>query len=169
MKMYNRSLTDIELALSTNCSENVKAKLNALRAACQGVIKSNPYMTEPNLSFASFATAEEQRKCCTCSSGQDVNFIACSQCADVVFCSKKCLDANLTHKLDCNILFQRMDNKAKNAIRKILEAVEMFSIENLMICIGSGDVHRSHLRLKNLTLNANFVLYIYKLFKSTTA
>lgn len=77
-------------------------------------------------SFAAVAKSNEQMTCFNCLS-EVANFIACSQCSDIVFCSKKCSETNLVHKLDCNTPFHRMHCKAKFTIQTILIAGKIFA------------------------------------------
>ncbi|XP_055302997.1 histone-lysine N-methyltransferase SMYD3-like [Sitodiplosis mosellana] len=131
-------------------------------------------------SFASVAKSDEQMTCYNCLT-EVANFIACSKCSDVVFCSNKCLEENLVHQLDCNTPYHRMHCKAKFTIQTILIAVAAFpNIDDLIECVEAGEKddvlpesitdlqskYRLYLRLKKLPLNANVVLDVYKLFKS---
>lgn len=123
-------------------------------------------------SFASVAKSNEQMTCYTCLTDA-ANFIACSQCSDVVFCSNKCLTSNLTHNLDCNSPFHRMHCKAKFTIRTILIAVATFpNIDKLMTCVEADEKsdnlpdsindlqtkYQLYLKLKKLPLSENVIL-----------
>lgn len=130
-------------------------------------------------SFGAVAKSDKQMTCYSCLV-EVANFIACSQCSDVVFCSNKCSETNLVHKLDCNTPFHRMHCKAKFTIQTILIAVAAFpNVDNLIKCVEAGErddilpdsindfqsKYQLYLRLKKLTLNANVVIDVYKLFK----
>lgn len=130
-------------------------------------------------SFASVAKSDEQMTCYNCLT-EVANFIACSKCSDVVFCSEKCLKMNLVHRFDCNTPYHRMHCKAKFTIQTILIAVAAFpNIDTLIECVDAGEKndilpdsitdlqskYRLYLQLKKMTLNANVVLDVYKLYK----
>lgn len=77
-------------------------------------------------------TSHGHDMCYTCYRQMD-NFIPCSNCVDVLFCSADCMDRNLMHKCECgtesvtdNIIF-------KLTVEAVLVAIETFSgVENLM-------------------------------------
>lgn len=222
LKMYDRTLKDVELALASNCTEEIKAKLEELQKNSHELMKSGAsepieekqYFTSnesvPCLSemltvtsneqfgrhlvancdinvgqlvlmeesFASVAKCNDQMTCYTCLT-EIANFIPCLQCTDVVFCSEKCMDANLVHKFDCNTVYHVLHFKAKFTIQTILIAVTAFSnIEDLMVFVEDSESkdtlphsindlqseYHLYLKHKKPSLNNDVELDVYKLY-----
>lgn len=70
--------------------------------------------------------------CYTCYRQMD-NFIPCSGCPDVLFCSTECLDRNSMHKWECGTISMTNPIKTKLTVDAILLAIETFSgVDNLM-------------------------------------
>lgn len=70
--------------------------------------------------------------CDTCFQS-NMNFIACDQCADAVFCDFDCIAKNSTHKWVCGTFFAQLHSKIKFQIQAMLVAISTFpSVEDLM-------------------------------------
>lgn len=76
--------------------------------------------------FVSFASAIDRIQCYTCLQAMK-NFIACSNCTDVMFCSEKCRDQNEIHQKFCGAAIHRMPNDVKFIAKSILMALIAFS------------------------------------------
>lgn len=69
--------------------------------------------------------------CKTCTK-RDMNFIPCPHCADIMFCSGKCMESNNMHKLYCGALYNR-HHRAMLTVETILVAVNAIpNVELLM-------------------------------------
>lgn len=70
--------------------------------------------------------------CATCFQ-ENVNFIACSKCPNVIYCSQNCLNQNLTHKWECGTFFSQLHHKFRFQMQSILMALEIFpNVDKLM-------------------------------------
>lgn len=70
--------------------------------------------------------------CYTCFQ-ENVNFIACRECPDAVFCSTQCMNRNLIHHWECGTFFAQLHHKIQFQIRSILVALQIFSnVHDLM-------------------------------------
>lgn len=68
-------------------------------------------------------TCLKRRKC----------FIPCSLCADVVFCSKDCMNRNNVHKMSCSTLCRRLPSDVKVPLQSLLVAMDTIpNAEDLM-------------------------------------
>lgn len=56
----------------------------------------------------------------------NMNFIACHICSAVVFCSQKCMDANITHKYECGTPFNTFDCEIRFQAQAVFMAIEAF-------------------------------------------
>lgn len=86
---------------------------------------------------------DEFSVCYTCARSC-ANFLACEQCAKVVFCSRECMNRNQTHSLECGTFFGQMFflndieaqsglNRIKLIIQTVLNAISTFpNIEQFM-------------------------------------
>lgn len=224
MEMFDRALSDIQLALRVNCPSELTTQMKKLRVNCEKMlqtyangsperkpdfaanqqfpcladvlaIKNNGEFGRHIVancdidvgqhvlmeeSFASVAKSDDQMSCYTCLT-EIGNFIACSNCCDVVFCSSKCMEVNVVHKFDCNTFYHQMHCKIQFTIRTMLLGISAFSsIDNLMACVendlqddkmpdSSNDVqskYRMYFKLKRISLKPDVVFDVYKLFKS---
>lgn len=70
--------------------------------------------------------------CDTCFQSK-MNFIACDQCPDAVFCSFDCFTKNSTHKWVCGTIFTELHHKIQFQIQAILVACNTFpNVDELM-------------------------------------
>lgn len=76
--------------------------------------------------FAIGASNEPSYQCQTCLKRQQ-NFVACTHCADVVFCDEACERRNRTHRFVCGTGFGRLKNWLKLNIETILVAMAIFA------------------------------------------
>lgn len=92
-----------------------------------------------NETFASVAVAQNQAYCYTCHCTDQMNFIPCVNCSDVMFCDEKCANNNSIHKMECQTSYHRIDNiDVKFIIQTVLVAIEMFaSVDDLMKFVES--------------------------------
>lgn len=75
---------------------------------------------------------DDELVCYTCYR-KKTNFIACTQCTDVVFCNTDCMDGNLTHKWECGTFFALLPYRMNFQIQTLLLAIETFlTVEHLM-------------------------------------
>lgn len=75
---------------------------------------------------AAYAHKPKQAYCLTCQK-TDTNFIACAQCASVMFCSQKCQKTNDVHKMECKTIFHQItSSKVKLAMQLVLNAIKHF-------------------------------------------
>lgn len=82
--------------------------------------------------FVSMRSNNDELVCYTCFRSK-VNFIACSQCPDVAFCSNDCIVQNATHKWECGTFFADLHHQIQFQMQTILLAIETFSnVERLM-------------------------------------
>lgn len=181
MKMYDRALIDVGLALQANCPEQLVTQMEKLQADCHQMVHTNsvefpekspefkvnekfPCLADAltvtytdefgrhivanrdidvgqqvlmEEKFASVAKNDEMA-CYTCLT-ETGNFIPCSNCSDVIFCSQKCMDSNNVHQFDCNTLYHKLHFKVQFTIRTILIAVQctgfpIFSYEIVNLC-----------------------------------
>lgn len=75
---------------------------------------------------------DDELVCSTCFKPK-MNFIACADCTDAVFCNSDCMKRNLTHKWECGTFFAQLHYRMKFQIQAIFMAIETFStVECLM-------------------------------------
>lgn len=78
------------------------------------------------------STTKDELVCSTCFQS-NANFIACTQCPDVVFCSRACIDQNATHKWECGTFFAHLHYYIRFQMQATLQAIATFSsVESLM-------------------------------------
>lgn len=82
--------------------------------------------------FISFACALDRIQCYNCLQSVK-NFIACSNCNDVMFCSERCRDHNGIHQKFCGATIHRMPNDVKLIATSILIALIAFSTVDEMM------------------------------------
>lgn len=75
--------------------------------------------------FVSAAAGIDRANCFTCLSTEK-NFMACSNCTDVLFCSEDCRDRNGVHQKFCGATILRMPNAVKYYANSILIALNAF-------------------------------------------
>lgn len=86
-------------------------------------------LVEPN--FASVATNGGNKTCAKCLK-MNANFITCSKCVDVLYCSSECLNCDAVHEFTCG-QFQSVSGSMKLYIRTVLIAIGLFkNIDDLM-------------------------------------
>lgn len=102
--------------------------------------------------------------CFTCMK-ECMNFIPCSLCTDVVFCSDHCMDRNEVHKLICGAKFHRVDPQTRLSAKSVLLAITAFPDVEAMIAfveemLAKGDeVPKS---TSDLMSNYRLFLTLYK-------
>ncbi|XP_055296001.1 N-lysine methyltransferase SMYD2-B-like [Sitodiplosis mosellana] len=75
---------------------------------------------------------DDELVCGTCSKPK-MNFIACANCTEAVFCNSDCMKRNLTHKWECGTIFAQLHYRMRFHIQAILLAVGTFgTVERLM-------------------------------------
>lgn len=76
--------------------------------------------------------SDDELVCSTCSRSK-MNFIACTNCTDAVYCNEECMKQNLTHKWECGTVFAQLHHRMRFQIQAILLAIETFgTVERLM-------------------------------------
>lgn len=77
-------------------------------------------------------SSDDEIVCYTCFRSK-VNFIACTQCPDVAFCSIDCSHQHKTHKWECGTFFADLHHQVQFQMQALLLAIEIFaSVESLM-------------------------------------
>lgn len=83
--------------------------------------------------FLLSASSTKCKRCHTCAK-MSMNFIACDQCTNAMFCSSECMEKNDFHKIECQCHgFQLLDLPIQHLLRSIFIALNMFpNIDELM-------------------------------------
>lgn len=109
--------------------------------------------------------------CLTCHK-TDVKLIPCEQCTDAHFCDQNCLEANLTHPLECNTIFHQIANcQVKLTVQCVLNTIKTFGNSDDLInhfekLFDNAATSRFELLLKfHKILHDNTVLRAYRAFK----
>lgn len=85
-------------------------------------------------SFASVITTDNQVYCVACHKVA-MNFIACKNCSNVMFCNEDCMSWYTLHKMECRTCYHQIeDPSVKFVIQTLLVAIDIFSnnVDNLI-------------------------------------
>lgn len=118
--------------------------------------------------FVSMRSNTDELVCYTCFRSK-VNFIACSQCPDVAFCSNDCMTQNTIHKWECGTFFADLHYQIQFQMQTILLAIETFSnVNHLMAFVENildEAIEKVPLSLHDAKSKYHF---FFKLSKSST-
>lgn len=177
LKMYDKCLTDIELAIQARCPAHLVSKLEARRVKCVKEMETDDPIEKylPNLSYeadenfpgmakvleikynkkfgrhivakcniptgktvlveeAIISGSKDMQydKCSVCLKSS-MNFIACSQCTNELFCDSTCENVDHVRKIECEENIPATGTDIEFHIRTILMAINIFTdIESLM-------------------------------------
>lgn len=110
---------------------------------------------------------DDELVCGTCLKSK-MNFIACTQCPDCVFCSVDCMKRNSTHKWICGTFFTQLHYRMRFHIQAILIAIETFStVERLMEFVESVLLENPEEVPSSLHNAQSKYHFFFKLSKST--
>lgn len=82
--------------------------------------------------FAS-AAVSDRLTCCHICNKIEQNFVACTECSNVLYCRGSCASRMGIHRLECGSMFHVIDASLKLPVQTLLMAIDMFpSIDHLM-------------------------------------
>lgn len=97
------------------------------------------------------------------------NFVACSLCPDVVFCSNDCMSRSSTHKWECGTFFSQLHFKTKFQMKAVLQAIDTFNTVDRLVEFVENVLDESPDQLpKSLPDFTSKYHFFLKLEKSTT-